>query len=162
MSACILYLRPFLEALTSGFINGDEDRRRGQIRPYVLVSNDLATNLVTKAEDTINNGYTLPSQDASRDRREEIRTFRGRRGSDGELTSAAGGSKSVGFVGSRWPKDNENGQRTAKVGISRAGSLDLPHWTLPIGENGLPRMSIIHSPLETTDGIQSFLASDEH
>ena len=33
MAACILYVRPFLEALSSGFINGDDLRRRGEIRP---------------------------------------------------------------------------------------------------------------------------------
>ena len=36
LSACVLYLRPFLEALTSGFINGDDLRRRGQIKPYLM------------------------------------------------------------------------------------------------------------------------------
>ncbi|MCJ1328882.1 hypothetical protein MMC10_005559 [Thelotrema lepadinum] len=38
LSACVLYLRPFLEALTSGFINGDDLRRRGQIKPYLIES----------------------------------------------------------------------------------------------------------------------------
>ena len=48
MAACILYLRPFLEALTSGFINGDDLRRRGAIRPYTFASSNLVTSLALK------------------------------------------------------------------------------------------------------------------
>ena len=48
MSACILYLRPFLDALTSGFINGDDLRRRGAIRPYTFVSNKAASSFALK------------------------------------------------------------------------------------------------------------------
>ena len=45
MAACILYLRPFLEALSSGFINGDDLRRRGELRPYALESAGLSVSL---------------------------------------------------------------------------------------------------------------------
>ena len=48
MAACILYLRPFLEALTPGFINGDDLRRRGAIRPYTFESSNLVTSLALK------------------------------------------------------------------------------------------------------------------
>ncbi|KAI4151560.1 MAG: hypothetical protein LQ340_003434 [Diploschistes diacapsis] len=47
MSACVLYLRPFLEALTSGFINGDDLRRRGQIKPYALEPEESSVELTT-------------------------------------------------------------------------------------------------------------------
>ena len=48
MAACILYLRPFLNALTSGFINGDDLRRRGAISPYIYAPSNLATTLALK------------------------------------------------------------------------------------------------------------------
>ena len=49
MAACILYLRPFLEALSSGFINGDDLRRRGELRPYILESAGLSVNLTNQS-----------------------------------------------------------------------------------------------------------------
>lgn len=52
MSACILHLRPFLEALTSGFINGDDLRRRGAIQPYALASSNLAFTFALKDQKT--------------------------------------------------------------------------------------------------------------
>ncbi|KAL8823380.1 MAG: hypothetical protein Q9191_005908 [Dirinaria sp. TL-2023a] len=47
-SACILYLKPFLEALTSGFIHGDDLRRRGVISPYTLASSNVASAFALK------------------------------------------------------------------------------------------------------------------
>ena len=50
MSACILYLRPFLEALTSGFINGNDLRRRGEINPFTLGSSNVALTFALKEQ----------------------------------------------------------------------------------------------------------------
>lgn len=47
ISACILYIRPFLEALTSGFINGDDLRRRGQITPWLLADSGFEVTTVS-------------------------------------------------------------------------------------------------------------------
>ena len=41
-------LETFLEALTSGFINGDELRRRGAIRPYMSASINSVTGLALR------------------------------------------------------------------------------------------------------------------
>lgn len=49
MAACILYVRPFLEALSSGFINGDDLRRRGELRPYALESAGLSVSSTSQS-----------------------------------------------------------------------------------------------------------------
>ena len=56
LSACLLYLRPFLEALTPGFINGDDLRRRGQIKPYLMDSGHISDELTSAMSRSI--GHT--------------------------------------------------------------------------------------------------------
>ena len=62
MAACILYIRPFLEALTSGFINGDDLRRRGQIKPYIALSYGVPTSeTAKKSSETAERTPPLPT-----------------------------------------------------------------------------------------------------
>ena len=69
LSACILYLRPFLEALTPGFINGDDLRRRGQIKPYIADSLQLSDELVSSKSKSLghsSSGGTQPESISER------------------------------------------------------------------------------------------------
>jgi hypothetical protein len=70
LSACILCLRPFLESLTSGFLNGDDLRRRGQDRPYILMPDSAAVGQALKAECTSTTHSGTQSLETKRNARE--------------------------------------------------------------------------------------------
>ncbi|KAI9704507.1 MAG: hypothetical protein M1820_005581 [Bogoriella megaspora] len=51
LSSCCLYLRPFLEALSSGFIHMDDMRRRIGINPFLLQGKTAGTSMILLVDD---------------------------------------------------------------------------------------------------------------
>ena len=45
VSACLLYLRPFLRLLESGFFNLDDLRRKGIMSPFTLADRNVASSM---------------------------------------------------------------------------------------------------------------------
>ncbi|KAI4153831.1 MAG: hypothetical protein LQ340_002072 [Diploschistes diacapsis] len=173
VAACLLYLRPFLEALTSGFINGDDLRRRGQIKPYVIVTDDLAVNLVKDsgsdgAEAAQSSTLSGPRR-AARDRMSLTTGMNINASSDEEKTLARSSSFNFSTNENEGPRTQSGGskeisERSHGDGASqRMESRQYPAMpdSSPM-HSQLPRMSTVYStPLGETEALRGYIVEDD-
>ena len=157
MSACILYLRPFLEALTSGFINGDDLRRRGQLKPYLEELSDEITLAVTGSH-----AHTTSGEKRSESEHGPSRKGKTVDDEEDRLETAFASHRSISLLegtedpGTTLRSETESDQVHDQ--ISTVVSLPASRRPIPLGDNGLPRVSTAYSPLTKSDNIKSFLS----